>query len=267
MYATGTTSSDLAEGLILYRGVLSPFCHVVWTAATAGALWKVMAGRPFRWEFLGDGAFLRVFASSVVLHMMWNSPLGGGVFVFLKFAALGWFGWMVVLGLVQEGCGQVHDVQRGLGFGAGAAVPAAAGRAPADRWSPSPPPPAPPAGRLEPAAATVLDTKRWRLRWSSPEAGPGEIRLDRRWFAAKGGRAVIGRSPSSSDVSIADGSVSRRHAMIRFDGEGLLLADCESSNGTKLNGRPLLRAHHEVPVRAGDRITVGDVEMELLGDR
>ncbi len=45
----------------------------------------------------------------------------------------------------------------------------------------------------------------------------------------------IGRDPTN-DVVIPDALVSRRHALIVFDGQEYLFHDCESSNGSLLNG-------------------------------
>ena len=45
----------------------------------------------------------------------------------------------------------------------------------------------------------------------------------------------IGRDPTN-DVVIADALVSRRHARIVFDGREYFFQDCESSNGSLLNG-------------------------------
>lgn len=45
----------------------------------------------------------------------------------------------------------------------------------------------------------------------------------------------IGRDPTN-DVVIADALVSRRHARIVYDGREYLFQDCESSNGSLLNG-------------------------------
>ena len=45
----------------------------------------------------------------------------------------------------------------------------------------------------------------------------------------------IGRDPTN-DVVIPDALVSRRHARILYDGREYLFHDCESSNGSLLNG-------------------------------
>jgi FHA domain-containing protein len=69
--------------------------------------------------------------------------------------------------------------------------------------------------------------------------------------------SVIGRS-SDADIVIAAHEVSRRHAQILPDGDGWTLTDLGSTNGVRLNGRPL-----GVPTRLqdGDVIEVGAVEL------
>jgi diguanylate cyclase (GGDEF)-like protein len=63
---------------------------------------------------------------------------------------------------------------------------------------------------------------------------------------------VLGRDPACAVRLFAD-DVSRRHARISADGEGHLLVDLDSTNGTWVNGRAV-RAHR---LRAGDRIRLG----------
>ncbi|HLL24015.1 MAG TPA: GGDEF domain-containing protein [Kofleriaceae bacterium] len=65
--------------------------------------------------------------------------------------------------------------------------------------------------------------------------------------------AVIGRAPSAA-VRIVDDGVSRHHARIRQDSNGLVLEDMESRNGTYLNGT---RVSETSPLREGDKIQVG----------
>lgn len=48
---------------------------------------------------------------------------------------------------------------------------------------------------------------------------------------------TIGRDDALAEACIAlDRYVSRKHARLRAEGEGLVLTDLESRNGTKLNG-------------------------------
>jgi hypothetical protein len=73
-------------------------------------------------------------------------------------------------------------------------------------------------------------------------------------LAREGG--VVGRS-RDSDVVLTDASVSRRHAEIRQTGEGgWAIIDLNSTNGVKVNGRPVTS---ETPIEAGDRIEIGTV--------
>ena len=69
--------------------------------------------------------------------------------------------------------------------------------------------------------------------------------------------AVIGRS-SDADIVIAASEVSRHHAQIVPDRDGWVVADLGSTNGVRLNGRPL-----GVPTRVedGDVIELGSVEL------
>ena len=108
--------------VLFLRAVLAPFCHVVWTAITVGALWKTKGDNAFAFEMLFRKDFLRVFAFVVVLHMLWNSgllwmmPSGTGairgMFFFWIFMTVG--SWYLALTLAQAGFKQVHSVQQSV---------------------------------------------------------------------------------------------------------------------------------------------------------
>ncbi len=73
----------------------------------------------------------------------------------------------------------------------------------------------------------------------------------------------IGRA-QGSDITIVDPSVSRLHArLVRHDGS-LTIVDAGSRNGTVVNER---RIAAPTPVYPGDRILLGDVELELVDDK
>ena len=64
---------------------------------------------------------------------------------------------------------------------------------------------------------------------------------------------TIGRD-GGCDLVLADVTVSRRHARLERDGDGWLLEDLGSTNGTRLNG---WLVSSQVPVRAGDQVSFG----------
>jgi pSer/pThr/pTyr-binding forkhead associated (FHA) protein len=65
---------------------------------------------------------------------------------------------------------------------------------------------------------------------------------------------TIGRDDAVAGACITlDRYISRRHALVREDGDTLRLADLESRNGTRLAGKPV----DEVSLAPGDRFIVG----------
>ena len=72
-------------------------------------------------------------------------------------------------------------------------------------------------------------------------------------------KVTIGRAPGS-DCLLSDPSVSRWHAELRADGDGWVLADVGSTNGTRLNG---WRLTGPAPVRAGDEVAFGGARFRL----
>ena len=95
---------SVLASVLIGRAVLSPFCHVIWTAITVGALWRAAAGQPISINVLKDFRFLRFFYLAIALHMIWNSnfgiPLMGDAWGYLaKFPVLGFVGWYALLQL------------------------------------------------------------------------------------------------------------------------------------------------------------------------
>ena len=100
--------------IIMLRGMLAPFMHIVWTANAAAALWMVKGSRPFSWEMLQAPAFLRVFLAMVIIHMIWNAPFSLiplPVVMDLKFVLLGVLGWIICFRLVQAGLRQLNKAR------------------------------------------------------------------------------------------------------------------------------------------------------------
>jgi hypothetical protein len=76
---------------------------------------------------------------------------------------------------------------------------------------------------------------------------------------------VIGRSPDN-DLSIPRSELSRHHAEINRFGDVYVISDCNSSNGTTVNGR---RLENPVPLENGHRISLGgafEIEVELIDE-
>lgn len=76
-------------------------------------------------------------------------------------------------------------------------------------------------------------------------------------FPLRFGLQKIGRDPRC-DIHLDDTETSRSHAQILWDKEGVLLRDLNSSNGTMVNGEPIV----ERLLRNGDRIRIGKRELQ-----
>src|SRR3989440_514033 len=93
-----------------------------------------------------------------------------------------------------------------------------------------------------------------------PAGGPfGVVVLDdgRRVVVAEE-PVTIGRLPEC-DVALADSNVSRRHAEVRRRGNGFVVVDLGSTNGTKVNGAGV----RERRLTDGDEITVGSTRIRF----
>jgi phosphoserine phosphatase RsbU/P len=71
------------------------------------------------------------------------------------------------------------------------------------------------------------------------------------------GTVTLGRA-NDCTVPIRDRFLSRKHAEIGHDGRAWFVRDCGSVNGTMLNGA---RVVDRLPLKNGDRITLGDSEL------
>jgi adenylate cyclase len=70
------------------------------------------------------------------------------------------------------------------------------------------------------------------------------------------GEVTIGRSPEC-EVVLKDFGISRAHARITVDDDGVRIADLKSKNGTQVNGVPVV----EAPLKDGDRILLGKFQI------
>jgi Protein of unknown function (DUF3662)/FHA domain len=67
---------------------------------------------------------------------------------------------------------------------------------------------------------------------------------------------TVGRL-STNDIVLGDANVSRRHAELRRDGDGWIVTDLGSTNGSLVNGRPATQQQ----LKDGDRLTFGSTDL------
>lgn len=100
-----------------------------------------------------------------------------------------------------------------------------------------------------------LDSPKASFLLIQPRLAPETLRLDSQMIS-------IGRA-NECTIPIRDRFLSRRHAEVRWESGQWLLRDCNSANGTRING---VRVSGDVALRPGDRIGVGDAEL-VFGER
>ncbi|HWH12010.1 MAG TPA: DUF3662 and FHA domain-containing protein [Solirubrobacteraceae bacterium] len=99
-------------------------------------------------------------------------------------------------------------------------------------------------------------------RYAAPLEAARAVRPRRTLVVVEGRRVLIGAGGAvlgrahECDVQIASTDVSRRHAEIRPDGAGWTIRDLGSTNGVRLNGRPVRGFEALNP---GDQIELGTV--------
>lgn len=95
-------------------------------------------------------------------------------------------------------------------------------------------------------------------------AGRAVVVADGKRMPVGPGGALIGRS-RECDIVLQDSNVSRRHAEIRpSGGDGWTINDLGSTNGVRVNGRPIAAA---TPLQSGDDVTVGTVDVRFEVER
>ncbi len=87
---------------------------------------------------------------------------------------------------------------------------------------------------------------------------PGKSGGQTREVPLDGRDIAIGRSPTCDIMLEDDQLVSRRHALLRYNGSEYTIVDLGSSNGTFLNEE---ETHEETPLRDGDLIGIGEYEI------
>ncbi len=74
--------------------------------------------------------------------------------------------------------------------------------------------------------------------------------------------AIVGRDSSIMEIAL-DPLVSRRHCEVSLAGNGLIVRDLNSRNGTYVNGSQVANSW----LAPGDVVTVGDTNLDVTGER
>ena len=106
-----TSSVDGMIENIQIRGILSPFAHIVWTAVSGAAMWRVLKGGDFKFKLLQRNEFKKPFLVIVLCHFIWNSGLN--LPFFGTYIICGGVAWVVALSLVNLGIKQIADEKSG----------------------------------------------------------------------------------------------------------------------------------------------------------
>jgi adenylate cyclase len=89
----------------------------------------------------------------------------------------------------------------------------------------------------------------YRLSYNDVDQQPKE-------YSFTEGEVVIGRSPECQ-VCLKDFGISRQHAKLVAEPNGVRIVDLKSKNGTQVNGVPVV----EAPLKDGDRILLGKFQL------
>lgn len=93
-----------------------------------------------------------------------------------------------------------------------------------------------------------------------PLAGPVKVVCGATEHELRHGSLLVGRG-SECEIVVDDALVSRMHARIEINPEGVWVEDLYSTNGVYLNGERILKAQL---VHSGDRLFIGNQEVLLL---
>ena len=120
------------------------------------------------------------------------------------------------------------------------------------------------AGAAPPGRAAVAPGGRvvWELSGTDGSGKALHIKLTDRQLAAASEGLIIGRQQTTSDLLLADASVSRRHARLRGSGSALTIEDLGSANGTSIDNSEISEGK-PVPLDDGAVIEFGDVTLTL----
>ena len=121
---------------------------------------------------------------------------------------------------------------------------------------------APPAPMVSPAPNPAVSGQgTMRLRGRDLQGISYDLAFNESDFRRSGGRLVIGRNDDLSQLLLSQDSISRQHATLIFVNGTVQVEDRNSGNGTMINGRELVVGQSAVPLRPGDKLSLGEVDL------
>ena len=191
-----------------------------------------------------------------------------------------------------DGCGaKLNAAAAPAGEGGGAAVAPEAATAPSGEPAPAgsaaeapatPPPSEVPTGEIKPPEESATAAAAAPAAEAAPAAAAGStaraklqvVRGGRKGqeFPLEDGNNLVGRwDPETGafpevdlDQDDPEAKISRKHALIRFEGGKITVEDIGSLNGTYVNRQPRLMPGTPVDLKTGDEIIIGKTFLKLI---
>ena len=191
-----------------------------------------------------------------------------------------------------DGCGaKLNAAAAPAGEGGGAAAAAEAAAAPSGEPAPAesaaeapatPPPSEVPTGEIKPPEESATAAAAAPAAEAAPAAAAGStaraklqvVRGGRKGqeFPLEDGNNLVGRwDPETGafpevdlDQDDPEAKISRKHALIRFEGGKITVEDIGSLNGTYVNRQPRLMPGNPVELKTGDEIIIGKTFLKLV---
>jgi RsiW-degrading membrane proteinase PrsW (M82 family) len=105
----GLVDSHAMLSNIKFRGIMSPFAHIAWSAIAASAFWIAKQKHNNTIDTIQSKDFLKFFLVPVALHFTWNLPFEGPFM--LKYFVLGFVAWVVIISLMQSGLKEMSTIK------------------------------------------------------------------------------------------------------------------------------------------------------------
>lgn len=103
--------STMMEVTVL-RAILALGGHIVWSAMVGAGIAIAKGDQPFSVAQLKNAKFITFFAIAVVLHAVWDMPIGFGSEIYLVPILLTIGAWVVILTLISAGLKQITRLSR-----------------------------------------------------------------------------------------------------------------------------------------------------------